>query len=545
MKRKRPYNNHAQQQRDVQHIPHNNPNGQQDRYNTPGPSIGSSSGFIPLSNGHRAPQSHPPSHDSRMKTPRRTNQPPSRSPYNNNKSNHHHKSKKQVDKPAAVINSSAPLKNSKGAPPVQVTNTTRKSIIDKKDDIDKIDIIDKKRSVEKTDSNEDKDIIVLDELSSTSPDHDKSWSKRRKVISIASDDEEKTDGVEDQASSSNQHSSGPSKDSENVLPHKYINHLTSALRKYHTNQMQDKAFLDRKLFLRDGIQRIVGQNFGEGVLHLTGSSMSGFGTMKSDADFALVFDPQLNTISKKKSRNVITRLASCLRRQAFCANVEMIFAKVPIIKFFDKISSCDVDININNIVGIKNSFLLRSISLADDRIPPLVIALKAWAKSHDINSAFMGSLSSYLLVTMMIYFLQNGVSPPMLPPLKQYVDSLQSVNVNTQLQQFVPKTFLKFEVRNKEEIGEIFVKFFRFWVKKFRQNKVFSVYTAQEKIRTYNTPYLDTSAYVLVLEEPFQKDNIARAVRPQQLGEVKDKFQQACDQFKDIARFDELFGELT
>ena len=88
----------------------------------------------------------------------------------------------------------------------------------------------------------------------------------------------------------------------------------------------------------------------------------------------------------------------------------------------------------------------------------------------------------------------------MLPPLKQYVDSLQSVNVNTQLQQFVPKTFLKFEVRNKEEIGEIFVKFFRFWVKKFRQNKVFSVYTAQEKIRTYNTPYLDTSAYVLVLE---------------------------------------------
>jgi hypothetical protein len=43
--------------------------------------------------------------------------------------------------------------------------------------------------------------------------------------------------------------------------------------------------------------------------------MSGFGTLKSDADMALVFDPSLNTISKKKSRNVITRLASCLRRQ--------------------------------------------------------------------------------------------------------------------------------------------------------------------------------------------------------------------------------------
>ena len=43
----------------------------------------------------------------------------------------------------------------------------------------------------------------------------------------------------------------------------------------------------------------------------------------------------------------------------------MIFAKVPIIKFFDNISQCDVDININNIVGIKNSFLLKSISLGN------------------------------------------------------------------------------------------------------------------------------------------------------------------------------------
>ena len=42
----------------------------------------------------------------------------------------------------------------------------------------------------------------------------------------------------------------------------------------------------------------------------------------------------------------------------------MVFAKVPIVKFHDQISDCDVDININNIVGIKNSFLLRSISLS-------------------------------------------------------------------------------------------------------------------------------------------------------------------------------------
>lgn len=147
--------------------------------------------------------------------------------------------------------------------------------------------------------------------------------------------------------------------------------------------------------------------------------------------------------------------------------------------------------------GILNLIFFLSV---DERIPPLVIAVKAWAKSHDINSAYMGTLSSYLLVSMIIYFLQTGVSPPILPPLKQYVDSLQSVNVNSQLQHLVPKKFIKFDVRNKEALGEIFARFFQFWVKKLRQNKVFSVYSAEEKIRTYNTPFLDTSSYVLVVE---------------------------------------------
>ena len=139
-------------------------------------------------------------------------------------------------------------------------------------------------------------------------------------------------------------------------------------------------------------------------------------------------------------------------------------------------------------------------SSVDSRIPALVIVIKQWAKSHDINSAFKGSLSSYCLVSMIIYFLQTGLSPPILPPLKSYVDNLEKVNVNTQLQHLVPKTFIKFDIRNKEELGDIFVKFFQFWVKKFRQNKIFSLYTAQESIRTYNQPFLDTSAYVLVIQ---------------------------------------------
>ena len=43
--------------------------------------------------------------------------------------------------------------------------------------------------------------------------------------------------------------------------------------------------------------------------------MSGFGTKKSDADMALIFNPNMTEIGKKKSRTVIARLAGILRRQ--------------------------------------------------------------------------------------------------------------------------------------------------------------------------------------------------------------------------------------
>ena len=46
--------------------------------------------------------------------------------------------------------------------------------------------------------------------------------------------------------------------------------------------------------------------------------MSGFGTKKSDADMALIFDPYISELGKKKSRNIIARIAGCLRRQGLC-----------------------------------------------------------------------------------------------------------------------------------------------------------------------------------------------------------------------------------
>ena len=48
---------------------------------------------------------------------------------------------------------------------------------------------------------------------------------------------------------------------------------------------------------------------------------------------------------------------------------------------------------------------------------PLVLTIKEWAKSADINEARFSTLSSYCLTLMVIHFLQVGLAEPVVPNL--------------------------------------------------------------------------------------------------------------------------------
>lgn len=88
-------------------------------------------------------------------------------------------------------------------------------------------------------------------------------------------------------------------------------------------------------------------------------------------------------------------------------DVQMISARVPLLKFRDQETGIVVDLNSQNIVGIKNTRLLKAYSESDPRVAPLILAVKRWARSNDINSAHRKTLSSYSLALMTIHFLQG------------------------------------------------------------------------------------------------------------------------------------------
>ena len=53
----------------------------------------------------------------------------------------------------------------------------------------------------------------------------------------------------------------------------------------------------------------------------------------------------------------------------------------------------------------------------DARLAPLGVCLKKWAKSHGVNDASQGTVSSYAWIVMLIHYLQR-TTPPVLPNLQ-------------------------------------------------------------------------------------------------------------------------------
>jgi len=200
--------------------------------------------------------------------------------------------------------------------------------------------------------------------------------------------------------------------------------------------------------------------------------------------------------------------------------IELINAKVPILKFFDKAGGLEVDLSVNNPTSIRNTHLLFCYSQADYRVRPLVLAVKRWAKEHGINEARFQTLSSYSLTLMVLHYLQSGVFPPVLPSLQEEMpDVFNSNSVITNLP-YSPPPWVS---RNRQSLGELLSGFFSYYaggrnafdprsdVASVRRGMVLDQRDCEDYARINKLGQGQWSARIL-LEEPFDRTNAARAV---------------------------------
>jgi len=181
------------------------------------------------------------------------------------------------------------------------------------------------------------------------------------------------------------------------------------------------------------------------------------------------------------------------------------------------ITECDV--SINNRLPLNNTRLLRSYSELDDRVRPLVLLIKSWAKNYGVCGAHLGNLSSYAWTIMVIHYLQLLKMLPALQTLAK-----QSVIIVDQdywgherkfdvsfltAEEYLRESGTKFSNNAAQHfsLGELVYGFFRFFCQEYQWgNEVVSIrvpgrHAADPWFKLYGKIYPEPGIHV---EDPIE-----------------------------------------
>ncbi|XP_055909668.1 putative uncharacterized protein DDB_G0289263 [Eupeodes corollae] len=285
------------------------------------------------------------------------------------------------------------------------------------------------------------------------------------------------------------------------------------------NAQQTEDTFKRKMKLWRYLYIIVKNAYPRLGLYLVGSTMSGFGADTSDIDMCLVSRAMSNIDPRMEALFNLTLLRDCLIKTGEFEKFNLIGAKVPILRFKDRVHNLEVDLNFNNCVGIRNTHLLFCYSQLDWRLRPLVLVIKLWAQYHNINNAKNMTISSYSLVLMVIHFLQCAVSPPVLPCLHEmYPDKFTLIHRSNDFGHVdMNETMAPYDSQNTQPIGQLFLQFLQYYSNFNYSQFAISIRTGAlipvEYCRQAKSLKNDIHQWKeLCIEEPFDLTNTARSV---------------------------------
>ena len=168
------------------------------------------------------------------------------------------------------------------------------------------------------------------------------------------------------------------------LTSEYFDNLSGQIKsKIEDTKLNKKDIEARKKLLAHLKKNIASRIKGAKLIKF-GSSVSGLSLKHGDLDLCL----KVKTENPKKTLNYVTRML----KQQNMDDVQLISrTKVPVVKFFDSRSLTPVDISVNNTLAVNNSELMKHYAESDPRVKELILAVKDWASSRDLNDAYKGT----------------------------------------------------------------------------------------------------------------------------------------------------------
>lgn len=183
----------------------------------------------------------------------------------------------------------------------------------------------------------------------------------------------------------------------------------------------------RRQRLLNHMNKVVHNEWPGASVHVFGSGGNGLGLRSGDVDMCLLVPKSAAKIlprgkgETESDTQIMRRMADLLRRNKMEGLQELLRARVPILKMRDPMSGFRIDMCVNNELVQHNTEILRLYSSLDERLRPLCLLVKYWAKRRGVNEPYRGTLSSYAYVLLVVHFLQTR-REPVLPCLQRMVN---------------------------------------------------------------------------------------------------------------------------
>ncbi|KAL5634201.1 hypothetical protein ACGC1H_006129 [Rhizoctonia solani] len=180
--------------------------------------------------------------------------------------------------------------------------------------------------------------------------------------------------------------------------------------------------LDNREKIIERINNLIAEHFGDGYEVLQfGSTGYGVDSDSSDLDLIIKDNKRPMGFSPNAQLSVVydvKTIGKILRKSRFADIFVIPTASVPIVKCRDPFTNLKIDINCNELLGLRNTELLAHYCNLYQPLRPLIFFLKRWAKSYGLNdpSAQSGppGFSSYCLALMTVAYLQTRKALPSL-----------------------------------------------------------------------------------------------------------------------------------
>ncbi|KAJ8765881.1 hypothetical protein K2173_020397 [Erythroxylum novogranatense] len=277
-----------------------------------------------------------------------------------------------------------------------------------------------------------------------------------------------------------------------------------------------------------------------------GSFVSNLFTRWGDLDISVTLSNRscISSAGKKCKQKLLGELLRALRQKGGWHRLQFIpNARVPILTSESAHQNISCDISIDNLHGHIKSKLLFWINEIDGRFRQMILLVKEWAKTHNINNPKAGTFNSYSLSLLVIFHFQT-CAPAILPPLqalypRSATNDLIGLRADAErnIAEICASNIMeyrssKYRAINRSSLSGLFLSFLAKFSDIHLKSKELGIcpFTGQWEDVKSNMRWLPRT-YSLFIEDPFeQPENTARAVSAGNLIKISEAFRTTYQQ---------------